>query len=127
MSGSPFAAPLAALARQRGVVGAMVVSEDDGLMVDSNLQIGVRGTAVAALTASLYRKARLAAEASRFGGTSFLQLAAERGHVCAVGRDGLVLVAVAELRANVGLIRVEMLRALDVLRADGGASPGAGR
>jgi predicted regulator of Ras-like GTPase activity (Roadblock/LC7/MglB family) len=127
VNGSPFAGPLAALARQRGVLGAMVVSEDDGLIVDSNLQIGVRGTAVAALTASLYRKARLAAEASRFGGTSFLQLEAERGHVCAVGRDGLVLVAVAESRANVGLIRVEMLRALAVLRVDGATQPGADR
>ena len=119
MNGSPFAAPLAALARQRGVLGAMVVSEDDGVIVDSNLQIDVRGPAVAALTASLYRKARLASQAAEFGRTAFLQLEAERGHVCAVGEAGLVLVTVAEARANVGLIRVEMLRATGALAAAG--------
>ena len=109
---SPFADLLAALVRQRGVLGSMVVSESDGIVVDSNLQIGLRGPAVAALAASLYRKARLSAEAAGFGECAFLQLEAERGRVCAVGRTDLVLVAVAEPRANVGLIRVEMLRAV---------------
>ena len=109
---SPFAELLAGLVRQRGVLGSMVVSESDGIVVDSNLQIGLRGPAVAALAASLYRKARLSAEAAGFGECAFLQLEAEQGRVCAVGRNDLVLVAVAEPRANVGLIRVEMLRAV---------------
>ena len=112
MSVSPFADLLASLVRQRGVLGSMVVSESDGIVVDSNLQIGLRGPAVAALAASLYRKARLSAEAAGFGECAFLQLEAEQGRVCAVGRNDLVLVAVAEPRANVGLIRVEMLRAV---------------
>lgn len=112
---SPFAEVLAALVRQRGVLGSMVVSESDGIVVDSNLQIGLQGSAVAALTASLYRKARLAARAAGFGESGFFQLEAELGRVCAVGRSDLVLVAVAEPRANVGLIRVEMLKAVEIL------------
>ena len=112
---SPFSGILAALIRQRGVTGSMVVSESDGIIVDSNLQIGVRGPVVAALAASLFRKARLSAGAAGFGGATFLQLEAEHGRVCAVGKNDLVIVAVAEARANVGLIRVELLKALEAL------------
>lgn len=112
---SPFEAVLSALTRQRGVLGSMVVSEDDGIIVDSNLQIGVKGKVVAALAASLYRKARQSASAAGFGNAGFLQLEAERGHVCAAGRNDLVIVTVAESRANVGLIRVEMMRAVATL------------
>jgi len=110
---SPFTAPLAGLIRIRGVVGCMVVGGDDGIIVDSNLQIGVDGGAFAALTASLYRKARKAAAAADFGDTAFLELDAELGRVCAAGRNDLVLVVVAGPRVNVGLIRVEMLAALE--------------
>ena len=113
---SPFQGVLATLIRQRGVIGSMVVSETDGIIVDSNLQIGVRGPVVAALAASLYRKARLSAEAAGFGGATFVQLEAEHGRVCAIGREDLLLVTIAEARANVGLIRVEMLRALEAIR-----------
>jgi len=115
MSKSPFEGLLSALTRQRGVLGSMVVAEADGIIVDSNLQIGLKGNVVAALAASLYRKARHSASAAGFGNAAFLQLEAERGHVCAVGRNELVIVTVAESRANVGLIRVEMMRALGQL------------
>ena len=114
---SPFSEILGVLIRQRGVLGSMVVSESDGIIVDSNLQIGVRGQAVAALTASLFRKARLSARAAGLGEAAFLQLEAENGRICAAGRDDLVLVTVSEARANVGLIRVEMLKALGTLQA----------
>ena len=63
MSATPFAEVLAALTRQRGVLGSMVVSEADGIIVDSNLQIGVKGSVVAALGASVYRKGRMSAGA----------------------------------------------------------------
>jgi predicted regulator of Ras-like GTPase activity (Roadblock/LC7/MglB family) len=110
---SPFTGMLAALIRHRGVTGCMVVGERDGMVVDSNLQIGVNGTSVAALAASLYRKARRSALAAGFGETGFFELAAERGRVCAAGRNELVLVVVAEDRVNVGLVRIEMLSALE--------------
>lgn len=112
---SPFTQVLDALTRQRGVRASLVVSAVDGIAIDSNLQIGQDGSRVAALAASLYRKARKSAMAAGLGATGFMQLEAESGRLCLIGGDEVVLVVVAEREANVGLIRVEMLRAAEVL------------
>ena len=112
---SPFSGVLAALIRHRGVRGSMVVGEGDGLIVDSSMQFGVDGSTFAALTASMYRKARRAAQAAGFGDATFFELDAEHGRVCAVGRNDLVLVVIAETRLNVGLVRVEMIKAAEAL------------
>ncbi|MBI2795585.1 MAG: roadblock/LC7 domain-containing protein [Gemmatimonadetes bacterium] len=112
MRASPFAELLAALIRQRGVTGALVVSEADGIVVDANVSIGLKAEVLAALSASLYRRARLAAAAAGYGEATFLQLEAAQGRICAVGRSDLVLVAVTEPGANVGLVRMEMLKGL---------------
>jgi predicted regulator of Ras-like GTPase activity (Roadblock/LC7/MglB family) len=109
---SPFTPLLQSLIRHRGVTGCMVVGEVDGMIIDSNLQIGVNGDAFAALTASLYRKARRAARAAGFGAAGFFELDADGGRMCAAGRNDLVIVVIAEPRVNVGLLRVEMLQAL---------------
>jgi predicted regulator of Ras-like GTPase activity (Roadblock/LC7/MglB family) len=106
---------LSGLIRHRGVKGCLVVGEADGLIVDSTLQFGVNGATFAALTASLFRKARRAAQAAGFGDATFVQLDAEQGRVCAVGRNDLVLVVVAEPRVNLGLVRVDMLKAAGAL------------
>ena len=112
---SPFIEVLANLNRQRGVLGSLVASESDGIVVDANVQFGVKAPIVAALAASLYRKARLSAEAAGYGDVGFVQLEAERGWLCAIGRDDLVLAVLAGPKANVGLIRVAMLRAQETL------------
>lgn len=121
---SPFAPMLDAMTRQRGVTAALVVSERDGIIVDSNLQIGQNGEKVAALAASLYRKARLSARAAGMGAVSFMQLEAPAGRICAVGGGSLVLIVVAESTVNVGLVRVELLRAVEGLVAASGAAGG---
>ena len=100
------------LARHRGVRASLIVSESDGLVVDARLRFGDHGDRIAALAASVYRKARLSARTARLGAVSFLQLDAEGGRVCAAMRNDLVLVVVADLSANVGLIRMELLNAL---------------
>src|SRR5258706_15600265 len=93
---SPFGPILESLTRQRGVRASLIVSEYDGLVVDSNLRFGQEGDRVAALAASMYRKARFSAAAARLGAGAFLQLDAERGRICAVGgRGGLVIVVVS--------------------------------
>lgn len=114
---TPFTAMLQVLSRQRGVTAALVVSEQDGIVVDSNLQIGQSGDRVAALAASLYRKARLSARAAGMGAVSFMQLEAPNGRICAAGSGELVLVVVAASAVNVGLVRVELLRAAVELSA----------
>jgi predicted regulator of Ras-like GTPase activity (Roadblock/LC7/MglB family) len=104
------------LTRQRGVRASLIVSEQDGLVIESSLRLGVDGDRVAALAASMYRKARLSAAAACLGAVAFLQLDAKRGRICAVGgRSDLVIVVVAEPGANVGLIRVELFKALELL------------
>ncbi len=105
MSTSPFENVLAILIRQRGVLGCLVVGEADGIVVDSNVQVGIQSNVVAALAAALYRKARLCSAAAGLSTVGFLQLEAERGHICAIGREGLVLVTLAEPRAHIGRIR----------------------
>ena len=112
---SPFSAMLDSLIRHRGVLGSLVVDERDGIIVDSILSVGLRGSVVAALAGSLYRKARLSAAAAGLGDATFLQLEAEKGRICAVGRNDLVIVVVAEPRTNIGLLRMEMLRAVETL------------
>jgi predicted regulator of Ras-like GTPase activity (Roadblock/LC7/MglB family) len=113
---TPFRPMLDSLTRQRGVRASLIVSENDGLVVDSSLRFGEDGDRVAALAASMYRKARLSARAARLGAVAFLQLDAERGRVCAVGGPSdLVIVVVADPAANVGLIRVELFKALESL------------
>jgi predicted regulator of Ras-like GTPase activity (Roadblock/LC7/MglB family) len=112
---STFAPLLANVTRHRGVMACLIVAEEDGIVVDGSAQMGVDTAAFAALTASLYRKAARAATSAGFGGTSFCDLEAEQGRVLAAGRNGLVLVAVAESRANLGLLRVELLKAAAAL------------
>lgn len=106
---------LDALTRQRGVVASLLVSATDGIAIDSSLQIGQDGSRVAALAASLYRKARKSAMAAGLGLTGFMQLEAEDGRLCLLGGDEVLIVVVAARDANVGLIRVEMLRAARAL------------
>lgn len=110
---SAFTPLIGAVTRHRGVSACLIVSEEDGIVVDGTAQIGVSTAAFAALTASLYRKAARAAEAAGFGTVTFFELEAERGRVLAAGRKGLAIVAVAESRVNVGLLRVELLRAAE--------------
>jgi len=114
---TPFAPMLQSLSRQRGVTAALVVSEQDGIVIDSNLQIGQSGERVAALAAFLYRKARMSARAAGLGSASFMQLEAPNGRLCAAGAGDLVIVVVAAKALNVGLVRVELLRAAGQLRA----------
>lgn len=118
MTGIPptrFSPILDGMMRARGVRASLIVSATDGIAIDSNLHFGQDGSGVAALAASLYRKARQAAKASGFGGTGFMHLEAESGRLCLLGGDEIVLVVVAEPDANVGLIRVEMLKAAEAL------------
>jgi len=112
---SIFSAAIASVTRHRGVTVCLVVAEEDGIVVDGTAQIGVETAAFAALTASLYRKASKAATAAGFGGVTFCDLEAEQGRVLAAGRNGLVVVAVAEARVNLGLVRVELLRVAEGL------------
>lgn len=110
-----FTEILEELARHKGVRASLAVDARDGISIDSTLQFGQDGARVAALAASLYRKARRSAGAAGLGMTGFMQLESERGRLCMLGGDDVLLVIVANHDANVGLIRLAMLRAADRL------------
>jgi len=111
-----FQRALENITRVRGVRGAMLVAGEDGLIVAESLMEGVKGKAVAALAASLANRFRRVAEASATGYLQFLHLQAFEGVILTVPADsGVLVVALAEPKVNVGLVRLEMLRAAEAL------------
>ena len=106
------------LSRVRGVSGSMFVAADDGLAVAQLLMEGVNGRAVAAFAASLARKVSGAAAAIDGGKVRFIQMAAEGGTLLvAQAPPELLVVAVADPGINVGLARLEMMRAAEAAAA----------
>jgi predicted regulator of Ras-like GTPase activity (Roadblock/LC7/MglB family) len=106
------------ITRVRGVRGAMLVSAEDGLVVAEQLMEGIKGSAVAALAASLAGKLRRAMEAAGTGASVFWHLQADQGAllvVPATTERGILVVAVAEPDVNIGLVRLELLRAAEAV------------
>lgn len=111
-----YARTLDLVTRVRGVRGAMLVAGDDGLVIAEQLADGIKGTAVAALAASLAAKLRRAMEAAGVGVGQFWHLQCEQGALLVVpAASGVLVVAVAEPDVNVGLVRLELLRAAEVV------------
>jgi predicted regulator of Ras-like GTPase activity (Roadblock/LC7/MglB family) len=106
-----YTAAVERLSRIKGVRGALIAEIEAAVPVVSEMSEGVDGAAAAALAASLYRRMVQACETIGAGGLTTLQLQAEYGHVVVVGAGELVLVAVAERDAQLGMVRVEALRA----------------
>ena len=103
------------ITRVRGVRGAMLVSAEDGLIVAEQLMEGVKGAAVAALAASLAGRLQRAMEAAGIGSSVFWHLQGDHGALLVVpggnAAGGILVVAVAEPDVNIGLVRLELLRA----------------
>jgi len=111
-----YARALDLVTRVRGVRGAMLVSADDGIIVAEQLMEGIKGPVVAALAASLATRLRRAMEAAGVGASLFWHLQAEQGALLVVPTSGgTLVVAVAEPDVNVGLVRLELLRAGEVV------------
>jgi len=108
---------VATLSHVPGVVVAMVVGADDGLIIEMSPLIGVGPGApdtrkhTAALAAYLYSKVTRASDAARLGTPAFMRLEAERGHIFVVGARDLVLVTIVTPDANLGRVRLEMMNA----------------
>jgi predicted regulator of Ras-like GTPase activity (Roadblock/LC7/MglB family) len=107
------------ITRVRGVRGAMLVSTEDGLIVAEQLMEGVKGGAVAALAASLAGRLQRAMEAAGIGSSVFWHLQGEHGALLVVpggkAAGGILVVAVAEPDVNIGLVRLELLRAAEAV------------
>lgn len=99
--------------RESGVMGAMVVGLEDGLVISAAEQLGETWEPAAALASSLFRRTRQASADAGLGDATFVRLEADRGHVCATARDDIVVVAVAKPETNIGKLRLAMLGAVE--------------
>ncbi|MDQ6690589.1 MAG: roadblock/LC7 domain-containing protein [Gemmatimonadota bacterium] len=108
---------VATLSHLPGVVAAMIVGASDGLIVEAS---PMKGVAVggpdtrkhtAALAAYLYSKITRASDAARLGTPAFMRLEAEQGQICVVGARDVVLVTIVTPDANLGRVRLDMMKA----------------
>jgi predicted regulator of Ras-like GTPase activity (Roadblock/LC7/MglB family) len=116
MNNDIFQAALVRLSRVPGVRGALIVDADAGVPVVAELAADVDGGALAALAASLFKRTGRAVGTAAFGKLATLQLEAEHGHVIAGDAGDLIIVAIAESRAQLGLVRLEVHRTAEALR-----------
>lgn len=110
-----FGSVVARLERQHGVLGAMLVGLDDGMVIAGDAGAGRDSDTAAALAASLFRRTRNAAEDAQLGLPSFVRLEADRGHLCATAHGEVVIVAVTSNGVNLGKLRLDMLGAAETL------------
>lgn len=107
---------LTRITRAAGVQGAAVVDAEAGVSVASDLAPGVEETALAAMASSLFQRTGDASRSSGFGGARLVQLHGAHGHVVVAGAGPLLVVALMEPDAQLGLVRVEAERAAKELR-----------
>lgn len=116
MTATGYGRALDLVTRVRGVRGAMLVAGGDGLVVAEQLSEGIKGAAVAALAASLAHRLQRAMGAAGVGTSLFWHLQCDEGALLVVpAASGILVVAVAAPDVNVGLVRLELLRAAEAV------------
>lgn len=101
------------ISRVRGVQGSMFVAADDGIAIAQLLMVGVNGKILAAFAASLARKVSGAAGVTGAGRVKFVQMQSAGGVLLVALGGDLLVVVVADAGVNVGLARLEMMRAVE--------------
>jgi predicted regulator of Ras-like GTPase activity (Roadblock/LC7/MglB family) len=97
------------LTRVAGVRGAVLVSREDGLVVAESAMRGVDGAAVAALCTSLTARLGRAVAAAGREPAVLVHLEGDRGGLMALPvQEELLLVAVLDRDANLGLLRLAL-------------------
>jgi predicted regulator of Ras-like GTPase activity (Roadblock/LC7/MglB family) len=111
-----YAAALDRVSHVPGVRGALIVDADAGVPVLAEVEAGASGAAIAALAAALYRRSARVPGAGSFGPLGGMHLEADGGHLIVAGAGELLVVVLAQSDAQLGLIRVETLRAAGALQ-----------
>lgn len=104
------------LSRVPGVRGAAIVDAQAGVPIVAELADDIAPTALAALAGSAFRMSGRATEKADYGPLKTLQLEATDGMVVVSGAGDLLVVAVAEAEAQLGLVRLEAARAAEEIR-----------
>ncbi|MEO8910986.1 MAG: roadblock/LC7 domain-containing protein [Gemmatimonadaceae bacterium] len=108
---------VASLSHLPGVMAAMIVGAADGLIIEASAMKGAAAGGsdprkhTAALAAYLYSKITRASDTARLGTPAFMRLEAERGQICVVGARDVVLVTIVSSDANLGRVRLDMMKA----------------
>lgn len=113
--GDDYTRVIERLSRVPGVRGAAVVDAHAGVPVVAEVADASEGAMIAALAASLFRMSTRSGEAAGIGALETAQLEAEGGHVIVAGAGEMLLVAVADADAQLGMIRLEASRAAEEL------------
>ena len=103
------------LSRVAGVRGAMLVDAQAGVTIVAEMAEGIAGPAVAAMAASLVKRAQKATTTAKFGALRTIQLEGADGHLLIANHGDIVAVAVTRPDAQLGLVRVEIRGALEAL------------
>ena len=111
----PYLSLVSRLEKTPGVIGVLLVEIEDGLVVAGAAGSESTTENAAALGSSLFRRTRKAAADAGLGNARFVRLEADCGHLCAAGRGDMVLVALTDRDANLGRLRLEMMRAAEQL------------
>jgi predicted regulator of Ras-like GTPase activity (Roadblock/LC7/MglB family) len=110
-----FETIVASLQRHQGVMGVMLVSMEDGMVIAGDAGEGRDSDTAAALAASLFRRTKAASTDAGLGDSKFVRLEAERGHLCAAAKGDIAIVAVTGNGINLGRLRLDMLGATELL------------
>ena len=103
------------VSRVPGVRGVMLVDGAAGVPIVAELAEGVNGQAVAALAASLLKRSSKASEMADYGAVRALQLESADGHLLIASAGEVLAVAVTAESAQLGLIRLEIQKAVEGL------------
>lgn len=112
----PYREGLDRLSRIRGVRGALIVDGAAGVPVIADVSPDVPVPALAALAASLYRRTERSARDAGLGQVRALQLVAEHGHILMAQGKDVMVVALAEPMAQLGLVRLEVRKLAEAVR-----------
>jgi predicted regulator of Ras-like GTPase activity (Roadblock/LC7/MglB family) len=113
---TPFDTVLEGLTLVPGVRSALLVSAEDGLVVAEASRADVDAPAVAALASSLLARLGRTVAAAGFRTVRMVHLEAQGGGVMVTpATEELLLVAVADAEANVGLLRLALRHAAERL------------
>jgi predicted regulator of Ras-like GTPase activity (Roadblock/LC7/MglB family) len=105
------------ITRVHGVRGALVVTAGDGLIVADTVMDSIRREAVAALAASLAVRMARACQVAGVGREQFIHLQCVEGTLLAMpASEDVVVVVVGDRNVNVGLVRLEMQQAAEMMR-----------
>jgi len=111
--------PLTDFVREASARLVLVLTPSGQVLAQSGFSRAVDVMSAAALAASLAGRLRRAMEAAGTGTSVFWHLQAEQGALLVVpggnNAGGILVVAVAEPDVNVGLVRLELLRAAETM------------